>query len=98
MRARAAAPFALAAAAIAALLAARAWVVPAPLDRLAPASSAPDDPPGTTARTGTIDLPRGGPYILGFASRAPARLEVAGHLIAGPSNEGDPVKRAAGLT
>jgi 4-amino-4-deoxy-L-arabinose transferase-like glycosyltransferase len=50
------------------------------------------------ARSGSIDLPRGGPYILGFESRTPATLEVAGHVISGAPNDPDPVKRAAGVT
>ncbi len=93
-----AAPFAIAGVAIAALLVVRACVVTAPIDRLAPAPGAAGDPAGTSARTGTIDLPCGGPYILGFESRAPARLEIAGHVIAGPSTDPDPVKHDAGVT
>ncbi|HTJ46855.1 MAG TPA: glycosyltransferase family 39 protein [Kofleriaceae bacterium] len=48
--------------------------------------------------SGFIDLPRGGPYILGFETRGTAKLEVAGHVITGPSQEPDPVKHDAGVT
>jgi 4-amino-4-deoxy-L-arabinose transferase-like glycosyltransferase len=77
------APVAVAAALIAAIRGGHALVATAPLDVLSPAPARPGDPPGTRARTGGIYLPRGGPYILGFASPGPARLEVDGHVIAG---------------
>jgi 4-amino-4-deoxy-L-arabinose transferase-like glycosyltransferase len=84
-RPREIAPYAIAAALVGALLALRACVVPAPTDHLLEGK-------------GWIDLPRGGPYILGFESRAPATLEVAGHVIRGPANDPDPVKHDAGVT
>ena len=91
-------PYAIASIAISIVVGVRALIVPSAISRLAPAPSAPGDPPGTTAYAGVIELPRGGPYILGYVSKAPAKLEVAGHAIAGPANDPDPVKRAAGVT
>jgi 4-amino-4-deoxy-L-arabinose transferase-like glycosyltransferase len=70
-----------------ALLAIRACAHTDPLDRLAPAASEPRDPPGTTARAGSLDIARGGPVVIGFQSDRPARLTVGGHevLAAAPS-------------
>lgn len=65
------------------LLAVRAWLHVAPLDRLAPAAAAPGDPPGATARAGSIFVARGGPVIFGFLSDGEARLEVAGETLRG---------------
>ena len=90
------APTAIALAAIALLLGVRACLATAPLDRLAPAASAPGDPPHTTARAGVIALPRGGPYQLGFESPGPAKLEVAGRAIA-VQPDGDPVRARVGV-
>ncbi|HEX3764612.1 MAG TPA: glycosyltransferase family 39 protein [Kofleriaceae bacterium] len=69
--------------AAAALLALRAWLVVAPLDRLAPTAAEPADPPGTTARAGSIFVARGGPVILGFLSDGEARLGFAGQEVRG---------------
>jgi hypothetical protein len=95
-RVKRALPFAIAGAAILLLLGVRACVVTAPLDRLAPAASAPGDPPGTTARAGVIALPRGGPYQLGFQSLGPARLEVAGKLVSVEPDR-EPVRARVGV-
>lgn len=51
---------------IAGLLALRAAITPAQLDRLATAPSLATDPRGTTAYTGSIFVARGGPIFLGF--------------------------------
>jgi 4-amino-4-deoxy-L-arabinose transferase-like glycosyltransferase len=48
------------------------------LDQLAPVASDPKDPPGTTARAGSIDVTRGGPVMIGFQSDTDARLTVLG--------------------
>src|SRR5262249_50658744 len=70
-------------AAAAALLALRAWLAVAPLDRLAPGVRAAADPPGATARVGSIFIARGGPVILGFVSDGPARLTFGGRELRG---------------
>jgi 4-amino-4-deoxy-L-arabinose transferase-like glycosyltransferase len=70
-------------AAAAALLALRAGLAVAPLDRLAPAAGAAGDPPGTTARAGSIFNARGGPVIIGFVSDGEARLQLAGKDLVG---------------
>jgi 4-amino-4-deoxy-L-arabinose transferase-like glycosyltransferase len=59
-----------------ALVALRACVATAPLDRLALAPRAPLDPVETQARTGSLDIARGGPVIVGFVSPGRARLVV----------------------
>lgn len=74
---------ALARAAIAATLIAvvclvRAGCVATPLERLAAAPTEPGDPPGTHAYRGALHLPRGGPYVVGFASTRPAELRLDG--------------------
>jgi 4-amino-4-deoxy-L-arabinose transferase-like glycosyltransferase len=61
----------------------RAWLHVAPLDRLAVAAAEPADPPGLTARAGSIFVARGGPVILGFQSEGDARLTFAGHELHG---------------
>ena len=65
-------------AAAAALLALRAGLAVAPLDRLAPTARDGGDPAGTTARAGSIFIARGGPVIIGFLSDGEARLQFAG--------------------
>ena len=67
------------------LLLVRAWLVAAPLDRLAAAAAAaePADPPGVTARAGSIFVARGGPVIIGFQSDREARLSFAGNELSG---------------
>jgi 4-amino-4-deoxy-L-arabinose transferase-like glycosyltransferase len=65
------------------LLLVRAWLHVAPLDRLATAAADPRDPPGVTARTGSIFLARGGPVFLGFQSDREARLSFAGQELRG---------------
>ena len=70
-------------AAAVALLALRAWLAVAPLDRLAPAAAEPADPPGATARAGSIFIARGGPVIAGFLSDGEARLSFAGQELRG---------------
>ena len=71
---RRAAPWLVALVAIALVLAARACAVDEPLARLRADAAAAGDPPGTRAWTGTLALPRGGPYVLGFQSPGPALL------------------------
>ena len=61
------------------LLLVRAWLHVAPLDRLTTAAAEPQDPPGVTARAGSIFIARGGPVIIGFESDREARLVFAGH-------------------
>ena len=61
-----------------ALLAARALLATAPLDRLAPAPADPKDPPGAVARTGSLAIARGGPVIVGFQSALPHRYRNPG--------------------
>jgi 4-amino-4-deoxy-L-arabinose transferase-like glycosyltransferase len=65
------------------LLLVRAWLHTAPLDRLASAAADPADPPGVTARAGSIFVARGGPVIIGFQSEGVARLSFAGHELRG---------------
>jgi 4-amino-4-deoxy-L-arabinose transferase-like glycosyltransferase len=65
------------------LLLVRAWLHTAPLDRLAGVAAEPADPPGATARAGSIFVARGGPVILGFQSDRDARLSFAGHELRG---------------
>src|SRR5215468_5242792 len=69
--------------AAAALFALRAWLAVAPLDRLALAAGAATDPPGATARVGSIFIARGGPVIVGFLSDGRARLTFAGQELRG---------------
>ncbi|MBK7071525.1 MAG: glycosyltransferase family 39 protein [Myxococcales bacterium] len=71
-------PWLIALVAIAAVLIARAALVPAPLERLAVAPSQPGDPPGTRAYVGALHVPRGGPTRVGFVSPGPAVLTVEG--------------------
>jgi 4-amino-4-deoxy-L-arabinose transferase-like glycosyltransferase len=66
-----------------ALLAVRAWLHTAPLDRLAPVAAEAADPPGSSARAGSIFIARGGPVILGFQSDGDARLTFAGQELRG---------------
>ena len=61
---------------VAILLALRALLVTAPRDQLAAAAAEPHDPPGAQAHTGYLWIARGGPVIVGYQSRAPARLVV----------------------
>ncbi|MEZ4399453.1 MAG: glycosyltransferase family 39 protein [Kofleriaceae bacterium] len=72
------APWAIAAALVVAVALGRAAWSPPPLARLATTASVAGDPVGTRAWRGSLALPRGGPYIVGFASTGPARLELAG--------------------
>ncbi|HVV86550.1 MAG TPA: hypothetical protein VHE35_26010, partial [Kofleriaceae bacterium] len=78
--ARRAAPWLIALAAIAIVLAVRARVATAPLARLAPGAAQAGDPPGRVW-TGSLALPRGGPYMLGFQSPGPALLELTGDVV-----------------
>ena len=75
---RRAAPWLIAAVAIAAVLIARAVLVTPPLARLLPMPSAAEDPAGTRAWIGSLAVPRGGPYLIGFQSPGPARLAGVG--------------------
>ena len=79
--ARALAPWAVALAVIVLALVARASCSPLPLERLAAAPAAPGDPPGARVFTGSIHLPRGGPYIIGVQSPTTAVLEVGGRRV-----------------
>lgn len=90
------APILVALIAIALVLAARAVLHVAPLDALATGSARPGDPAGVV-RTGSIDLPRGGPFILGFQSSAPARLEIGGKVVAGTGLRTDRIVLQAGV-
>jgi len=65
------------------LLLVRAWLHTAPLDRLAAVAADPGDPPGVTARVGSIFVARGGPVFIGFQSASPARLSFAGQELRG---------------
>lgn len=67
---------------IGALLALRNAVVDAPLDRLARGAQG-----ARTVYEGSWHFPRGGPYILGFASPAPARLVIDGQQVAAGQGE-----------
>ncbi|MEJ7597177.1 MAG: hypothetical protein WKG01_04640 [Kofleriaceae bacterium] len=62
--------------AIVGLFALRACVHVEPLDRLAPAASDPRDPPGSTVRTGSLAIVRGGRVVVGAQSDTPFRLTV----------------------
>jgi len=68
---------------VVALVATRAWLHTAPLERLAPAASDAGDPPGASARSGAIFVARGGPVIIGFQSDGAARLTVGGRELRG---------------
>src|SRR5689334_25351858 len=61
----------------------RAWLHVAPLDRLAPTAAEPGDPPGVTARAGSIFVARGGPVVIGFVSSSDARLRFGGEELHG---------------
>jgi 4-amino-4-deoxy-L-arabinose transferase-like glycosyltransferase len=65
------------------LLVLRAWLHVEPLDRLSLAVAEPADPPRAVARTGSIDVARGGPVFVGFQSESYARLTFAGHEVRG---------------
>lgn len=65
------------------LFALRAALHEPPLDRLAPVAAEPGDPPGTTARAGSLWIDRGGPVIIGFQSPRPARLTYSGKELRG---------------
>ncbi|HEY5947703.1 MAG TPA: glycosyltransferase family 39 protein, partial [Kofleriaceae bacterium] len=51
-------------------------LVTQPLDQLRVVASDPKDPPGTTARDGSLYIARGGPVVIGFESQTGARLVV----------------------
>ncbi len=82
-RLRRAAPWLIAAAAIAlVVLGVRACSM---ATGLGPTVASEGDPPGTQAWHGSLALPRGGPYVIGFDSPGPARLELTGDAVpAGP--------------
>jgi hypothetical protein len=83
--ARAAAPAGVAAVAIAIVVAIRACaVVPPGGSGLAAGAPAEGDPAGAVVREGSIYLARSGPYRFGIQTSGPARLTVAGHVIAAP--------------
>ncbi|MBP9085272.1 MAG: glycosyltransferase family 39 protein [Kofleriaceae bacterium] len=83
---------------IAALLSLRAVVVSPPTSRLRPSASLPLDPAGTVALEGSVFLPRGGPYLLGFESVGSARLTVGTHVISGNNAGKDRVILPPGAT
>jgi 4-amino-4-deoxy-L-arabinose transferase-like glycosyltransferase len=58
------------------LVAVRAFATTAPLDRLAPGTPDPRDPPGATVRTGSLDIARGGPVWIAFETDSQARLTI----------------------
>ena len=68
---------------IALLLGLHAIVVSPPTARLRYCASMPSDPVGTVALEGSVFLPRGGPYLLGFESVGPARLTIGTQVISG---------------
>jgi 4-amino-4-deoxy-L-arabinose transferase-like glycosyltransferase len=76
-------PIAVAGVAIAIVVSIRVAVVETVDDRLALGPAAAGDPPDATVRVGSILLPRGGPYVLGFQSTGMAKLTIAGETIAG---------------
>ncbi|HVK76189.1 MAG TPA: glycosyltransferase family 39 protein [Kofleriaceae bacterium] len=87
----------LAVAAIAAVLVARAAVVDAPRDRLHREPARAGEP-GRVAFTGSLHLPRGGPYILGFwAPPSGAVVEIAGTRLAGAGLVKQRVRLDAGV-
>ncbi len=59
-----------------ALLVVRACIAVDPLDRLALAPHDARDPSDAIAHTGSLDIARGGPVVIGFQSAGPARLVV----------------------
>ena len=61
------------------LLVLRAWLHVEPLDRLTVVAAEPADPPGATARAGSLYIARGGPVIVGYQSPGEARLWFAGN-------------------
>ena len=83
---------------IALLLALRACLHTPPLDRLAEVASDPADPPGTTARAGSIAIARGGPVIIGFQSDAQARLAFGGREVRGTGLRKDRIVVMRGAT
>jgi 4-amino-4-deoxy-L-arabinose transferase-like glycosyltransferase len=68
---------------VVALFLVRACLATDPLDQLAIAPNDPRDPAGTTARTGSLHIARGGPVIVGFQAASPARLSIAGKELVG---------------
>ena len=74
-------PVAIAMIAAGALLALRAVLAPDPIEQLAPAPRRDGDPAAATARAGSVELPRGGPYRFAIEARGPAHAEVAGQAI-----------------
>ncbi|MGE5183217.1 MAG: ArnT family glycosyltransferase [Acidobacteriota bacterium] len=79
-----------------ALVGLRLLVAPPPRANLAPAPGEPRDPPGTTARAGSLAIARGGPVIVGFQSATPARLTVGGRDVVGRGVVTDRVVLPAG--
>ncbi|MGE3544751.1 MAG: ArnT family glycosyltransferase, partial [Kofleriaceae bacterium] len=75
-----------------ALFALRAAVHDDPLDQLAATASEPADPPGTTARVGSLAVTRGGPVIIGFVSDREARLSIGGRELRGKSPVRDGIR------
>lgn len=82
--ARRAAPWAIALVAIALVLGVRACATTAPLDRLARGAVATGEPAGARVWTGSLTLPRGGPYVIGFQSAGPATLTLTGADLGAP--------------
>ncbi len=83
---------------IALLLGLRAMVVSSPTSQLRSSASLPLDPAGTVALEGSVFLPRGGPYMLGFESHGQARLTVGTHVINGSNLGKDRVILPPGAT
>ena len=81
---RRAAPWAIALVAIALVLVVRACATTAPLDRLARGGVGDGEPAGARVWTGSLTLPRGGPYVIGFQSAGPATLTLTGADLAAP--------------
>jgi 4-amino-4-deoxy-L-arabinose transferase-like glycosyltransferase len=81
---RAAAPAAIAAALIGIVVGIRACAVATPDEQLARGEARPGDPAGAVVRTGSIYLPRGGPYRIGAQASSPTTVAIGTHVIAVP--------------
>jgi 4-amino-4-deoxy-L-arabinose transferase-like glycosyltransferase len=82
---------------VVALFAVRALLVTDPLDNLRTTASDPRDPPGTTAREGSLYIARGGPVVISFSSATPSRLTIAGKELVGTASRERIVLRAGAV-
>ncbi len=83
---------------VVALLSLRFVVSSPPTSQLRRSASLPLDPAGTITLEGSVFLPRGGPYILGFEAQGPARLTVGTYTITGTNSGKDRVILPPGAT